>query len=51
MADLLDSLLPADYDAPDVQSVLGGEQGFICFPTGSGPTLCSAPCLPVGIGP
>ena len=42
MADLLGSLLPTDYAAPDVQDVLGGELlGSTCS-GGSKPT-CSSP--------
>ena len=38
MADLLGSLLPAGYMAPDVQSILGGMLLLAsCNPTGTGP--------------
>jgi len=43
MADLLGSLLPTDYAAPDVQDVLGGELlGSTCNNDGTTPT-CSSP--------
>lgn len=53
MADLLGSLLPADYTAPDVQDVLGGElEGASCKGGGSEPK-CTSPtsCTVVGKGP
>jgi len=43
MADLLGSLLPADYAAPDVQDALGGDlDGATCKSNGSGPS-CTSP--------
>lgn len=43
MADLLGSLLPADYTAPDVQATLGGDlEGAACKGSGSNPS-CTSP--------
>ena len=59
MADLLGSLLPAGYAAPDVQGILGGELRDLCMPCGPYPadvcySLGTDPfggCIPHGTGP
>jgi len=53
MADLLGSLLPTDYAAPDVQDVLGGElENAECKGNGTGPK-CTSPstCAIIGGDP